>query len=65
MLTDNHVFIKVRVILIFCTSIGIHKKPSPRLSTGLYNLVYFNRWDQFNQSMGSSDTRPDNYGQTT
>ena len=23
---DNHVFLKVRVILIFCTSIGIHKK---------------------------------------
>ena len=47
--------IKVRVILIFGTSIGVHKKPL-RLSTNLYNLVYFDRRDQFNLSMGLSDT---------
>ena len=35
--------IKVRVILIFCTSIGIHKKHCPRLSTNIYDQVNFNR----------------------
>ena len=34
------------------TSIGVHKKPSPRLSTNLYDHVYFDRWDQFDLSMG-------------
>ena len=48
--------IKVRVILIFSTSIGFHKKPSPCLSTHLYNQVYFDRRDQFNPPMGLSDT---------
>ena len=65
MLTDNYVFIKSKSYLNFCTSTGIHKKPSPRLSTNVYSLVYFDRRDQFNPSMGSSDTWSDNYGQTT
>ena len=42
MLTDNRVFIKVRVFLIICTSIGIHKKPTPRyqqISTAWYSLT--------------------------
>ena len=37
-------FIKVRDDLIFCTSIGVHKKPSPRLSNNLYDPVYFDQW---------------------
>ena len=48
MLTDNRVFIVVRVILIFCTSIGVYKKPATRLSTNLYNLVYFGRTQPIN-----------------
>ena len=100
MLTDNQVFIKVRVTYFFvqalaftkslllvlykhwcsqkafssfCTSIGVHKKPSPRFAQALaftkslllvYQLVYFDGRDQFNPSIGSSDTRSDNCGQT-
>ena len=41
MLTDNHAFIKVRVILIFCTSTGVPKKPSPRLLINLCSLINF------------------------
>ena len=39
MLTNNRVYIlRVRVILklIFCTSFGVHKKPSPRLQPGIF-----------------------------
>ena len=57
-------FIKVRVILTFCTSIGVHKKPS-RLSTNLYDQIYFDRWDQFYPSMVLSDTGSNNSGQTS
>ena len=49
-------FIKVRVILFVCTSIGVHKKPSSRLSTNLYDQVYFNCRHWFSLTMGSSDT---------
>ena len=56
---------KVRVVLIFCTSIGVQKKPSPRLSTNLYDQVYFNRRDQFNPSMSFSVTWSDNSRQTS
>ena len=52
MLTNDGVFYKSKIYLNF--------KPS----TNLYNLVYFNRMDQYNQSMGSSDTWSDKYGQT-
>ena len=50
---DNLVmcFTKVRLILSIYTSIGVHKKPS-RLSTSLYDQVYFNRRDRFSPSMG-------------
>ena len=73
MLTDNQVFIKVRVTFFlykhwrsqkafssFCTSIGVHKKPSPRFEQALafikslllvYQLVYFDCRDQFNPSI--------------
>ena len=66
MLPDNRVFYKSKSYLIFfCTSIGIHKRPSPRSLTNLYNLVYFDCRDQFNPSKGSSETWSDNYGQTS
>ena len=45
--------------LNFCTSIGIHKKPPPRLWTHLYVHVYLNRQDQFSPSIDSSDTWSD------
>ena len=44
---DNLVFCKSKSTLFFCTSIGVHKKPS-RLSTSLY--------DQVNVTVGTSST---------
>ena len=52
---DNLVFYKVRVILFFVHILAFTKKPSS-LSTNLYDQVYFDRRDQFNPSMSSSDT---------
>ena len=51
--------LKSKSYLNLCTSISVHKKPS----LNLYAQVYFDRRDQFN-SMGSSDTWSDNFGQT-
>ena len=42
-------FYKSKSYLIFCTSIGVHKKPSPRLSTNLYDQVCFSCRDQIMQ----------------
>ena len=50
---------------MFCTSIGVHKKPFPRFSIIFYDQVYFDHLDKFNPSMGSSDTWSDNSGQTS
>ena len=61
---DNFVFYKSKSYLYLCTSIDVHKKPS-RLSTHLYDHVYFDRRDQFNPSMDFSDTWSDNSGQTS
>ena len=54
---DNFVFYKSKSYL-FCTSIGVLKKLSPRLSTNLYDCR-----NQFSTSMGSSDTWSDKYSQ--
>ena len=64
MWTDNLVFYKSKGYLNFCTSIGVDRKPSPRLSTHLYSIVYFDRRDQFNPSMSLSNTWSGHYGQT-
>ena len=50
--------------LIFVQVLAFTKKPSP-LSKILYDQVYFDRRDQFDQSMGSSDTWSDNSDQTS
>ena len=55
-------FIKVRVIL-FLHKYWLSKKSS-RLSTYLYNQIYFDCWDQFNPPMGANDTWSDNSDQT-
>ena len=56
-------FIKVRIILIVCTNIDVHKKPS-HLQKKLYDQVHFDRRDTLNLSMDSCDTWSDNSGQT-
>ena len=62
---DNLLFYKSMSYLNFCTSIGVHNKSSPSLSANLSNWVYFESQDQFNPSMGSSDTCSGNPGQTS
>ena len=42
------------------TSIGVHKKPSPRLATYLTDQLYFDRRDKYHPSMGSNDNLTDN-----
>ena len=39
---------------MFCTSIGVHNKPSPLLINH-YNKVYFDNRDKFSSSIGSSN----------
>ena len=58
----NFCFIKVRVISCFDQVLAFTKKPSPRLSTNLYDQSCFYRRDQFKPSMGSSDRCTDNCG---
>ena len=62
MLTDNRVFIKIKSKSYLSLCKHWH---SQKAFTSFVNLVYFDRRDQFNPSMGSSDTWSDNYGQTT
>ena len=55
MWANNLVFYKSKsYLIIVCTNICVHKKPSLRLSTNLYNQVhvYFNHRDMFNLSKG-------------
>ena len=59
------VIIKVRVILLFEQVLASTINPSPRLSKRLYDRVYFDCWDKFHQSIGSSDTWSDSSGQTS
>ena len=59
---DNLVFYKSKSYFNICSRIGVHKKTSPRLSTNLYDQVYFNRWDHSNPSMGLSNTGSDHSG---
>ena len=58
MWADNLVFYKSKSYLIFYKYWRSQK--TSRLSTNLYNQVYFDCRDQFNPSMGSSDTWSDN-----
>ena len=43
----NLVFYKSKSYLFFVQVLAVTKKPSPRISTSLYNQVYFDHWDQF------------------
>ena len=46
-------------------SIGVNIKPSASLSADFNDHVYFDHRDQFDPSMGSSDTGSDNSGRTS